>query len=170
MAFGDSVVSFHAGAVVAGLRDSLGDSGAMISCQGTLATGQGQSCVVNTTSGDVHVIDGSSYPFDYTSFPTGNGFDIGSGGCVTFNRGGGYTNASKMSLFYVAEPGAGTLTLNTNKNGAGWVAGPSVNASNASRIGGVLATSTTDILLGGFLGLASRGIWPSPIRYWPSCS
>jgi len=28
--------------------------------------------------------------------------------------------------------------------------------------GGVLGP----LLLGGFLGLASRGIWPSPIRYW----
>ena len=143
--FGDSVAGHHASAVVAGLRDSLGDAGVMLSCTGTIATGQAASCLTtNSTSGDVHVVDGTSYAYDYTNSPTGGYFDIGPGGCVTFGAGGGSQLATKMSLFYVAEPGAGTLTLNTNKNAAGWLAGLSVSAANASRIGGVLATTTSD--------------------------
>jgi hypothetical protein len=136
---GDSTGAFHAGAVAAGLRDSFGFNGYGISSLPSLATGQsGGGIAFLSSSGTVTQVTS-----DYTHFPTGNGYNITAGSCAVFGQSGGYATANKLSLFYNIESGAGTLTLNTNKNGAGWVAGPSANADGTIS-GGVLTTTMGD--------------------------
>jgi len=145
LVWGDSVAGFHANAVAAGLRDSFGNAGVDISCQGTIPTGQGGSCVTNDAfSGGAAIIDGSSLPYDYTRSPTGVYYIIPAGGCVTWGIGGGYFTANQLSLLYVKEPGAGSLQFNTNKNGAGFVMQSTTSAANATTIGSVATATMPD--------------------------
>jgi hypothetical protein len=145
--WGDSVAGFHAGPLIAKLKGELGNAGFIIG--GT----------INSTSGSVTATTG-----DFTSTPTGSYEDIASGGCVVYGNGGSYQAATKLSLFYIAEPSAGTLTLSTNLNGAGFVTGPSVNAANSSRIGGVLSTTTSSTGPWTIRACASGG----PVKVWGS--
>jgi len=145
LVWGDSVAGFHNNAVAAGLRDSFGNAGVDISCQGTIATGQGGSCVTNDAlSGGAFVIDGSVHAYDYTRSPTGVYYSIPAGGCALFGLGGGYAVANQLSLLYVSEPGAGSLQFQTNKNGAGFVTQSTTSAANASTIGSVVTYTAPD--------------------------
>jgi hypothetical protein len=164
--WGDSVAAFHAGPVVTKLQGELGNAGFILG--GT----------INSSSGTV--LASSS---DFISTPTGTYENLSSGGCVVYGNGGGYVSATKLSLLYIKEPGAGTLTLSTNLNGAGFVTGPSVNASNGSRVGGVLSTTTSNGVTGpwtiqacatggpvkvygpGFENLAVNGVITVPMNF-----
>lgn len=154
--WGDSVGGFHAGNFVAKLKDVLGagsPAGAMIGCLGTLATGLNPTCVSNNgTSGTVTGITG-----DFPHFPTGVGFNIASGGCQIFGSSGTSAIANTFDIFYIAEPGAGTISLWTNKNNAGFVQQTSASAANASTIGAVLSATMGDTGPYTFQACASGG-------------
>jgi hypothetical protein len=131
--WGDSVAGAHAANLIGQLGGNLGFAGAF-GCLANLPTGAPVICVTsNSTSGTVTPITG-----DFAHFPTGNGESLTVGACQVYGQGGGYAVGNSYYVFYIAEPGAGTITLSTNLNGAGFVQQAQASAANASTIGAVI--------------------------------
>lgn len=142
--WGDSTAQFHAGPLASILAleyplNANGSSGSFAGVYGAFGPNSFNYPVPAqgvVTSGGVTTIAGGT---DYTQTPTGGYYIIPVGGCVTLNVGGGYWTANKFSLLYIKQNGAGTLSLNTNNNGAGWVSQATANAQAASPTGAVLS-------------------------------
>jgi len=136
--WGDSTTNFHAGPLVAKMAAMYpysvnpGNLAGNYGCWGALPFGA-LGCETTATSGSVTAVTG-----DFTQTPTGNYWTIGAGGCVTINQSGGNFSANKFAILYIAQNGAGTLSLNTNLASAGWVTQATANAQNSSAAGQVL--------------------------------
>ncbi|MHB8710493.1 MAG: tail fiber domain-containing protein [Minisyncoccota bacterium] len=148
--WGDSTGNFHNGPFVDSLAQQYGTAGAFGS-QGGVPLPSGQNPLgegVIAHSGSTTPIDGGpanggvGYAYDYTRFPTGIGYAISPGGCVTYGQGGGNFTGNHFAIYYVKESDAGSITMNLNNNGAGWVGQATTNAFSATPVGGILATTT----------------------------
>ena len=86
-------------------------------------SGFGYNCpgagLASTLSGDATM----TATHDYVHFLGGFGYTVGavSSGCVTWSSGGGYFNSNLQRVYYELAAGSGTLTIDTNNSGAGWV-------------------------------------------------
>lgn len=77
----------------------------------------------------------------YAYWPSGQIFEVPATGILQLSGGDGRATASRIKLYYVREPGAGTLDVQTSANGSTWTTIATVDAAGA--LAG--AISTTDI-------------------------
>jgi hypothetical protein len=143
MIFGDSSAGFHSGYVLCAASAKYGASGF------DFGGGEGEatylnngSCPViaestNTTTGTVTVNNGGSVPYDFTKSPTGTIDNIASGGSVTFGTGGSYGYGNALKVYYLAEPGAGTITITSYSPTLGTTTEYTASVTNATTVGEV---------------------------------
>lgn len=121
---GDSTTQMHNAFIACELRRRYGDAGFIGAAINNAVTCGGSSPTVNSTSGTVTVVTG-----DYTRTPEGEYTNYASGACQVYGANGGYMVANLLAIEYVQEPGAGSLVISTNNNGAGFVQQATVSAA-----------------------------------------
>jgi hypothetical protein len=80
---------------------------------------------------------GTSIPYDFTKSPTGAINTISSGGSITFGANGSYGYGNTLKVYYLAEPGAGTITITSYSPTLGTTTEFSASAANPTTIGKV---------------------------------
>ena len=116
---GDSVAGNTSAYITTMMKTAFGVAGYGLDYAGGTIVGAG---LTNVLSGGAYQLDGTTYPFDYTRWLTGLYTVLPSPGArIEWGVGGGYQLATKLKVYYVKEPGAGSFTFETNNNGAGWV-------------------------------------------------
>ena len=134
--FGDSIAGNPWGSYINGDTDNIatrlvymmGDDGTCF--QGAVAA---NGTITHSTA-----LGTGATAIDYNIWMTGGFYEVPVNGTITFQRSGSYQKASKLTIYYIKEPGAGHFKVESNNNGGGWVTEiADIDASNATRIGAV---------------------------------
>lgn len=139
---GDSVAGNTSGIIGPNLANTLGIAGYGLDFAGGTIGNYAYAGLTNALTGTAYVNDGGANPYDYSRWMTGVLYNLpANADSVTFSVGTGYYPFTRLQVFYVQEPGAGSFTVQTNNNGAGWVTQTTINAANASTAGGVYSVT-----------------------------
>lgn len=65
---------------------------------------------------------------DYTRWPTGTVIEVPAGGVAQWPHASPFGIADRLDIFYVQEPGAGTLLVETSTNGSSWTSQGTIDA------------------------------------------
>jgi hypothetical protein len=127
-AFGDSVATTKMRHVIPSLDRMMGAPNTT-SPQVTgveASTASSSELALGTNSGVVAATT------DYAYWPTGEVWEFANGGSASFIVGGGNPNFTKLKIFYIKEPGAGSIDVRVNGVSVG-----TINAANATTALGV---------------------------------
>lgn len=143
--YGDSIAQYATTGIVQSLVPGIGQKGFALGAYGgsNLARGVSYMGPTHTTSGDVIVPDGGATAWDFTYYPTGTHWDIGSGGVVNISSGGGVVTGTTFAVYYVKRPGGGTMTFDLLDSGNAVQSTQSVDTNNASVALGIATFTVT---------------------------
>jgi hypothetical protein len=129
MVWGDSTGPKIARNVMPKIARSIGQNGT-VGTPGLSISGQ----TIDATTGTITTPNGSTVPYDYTYWPTGDAITIGASSSINYGVGGGVYTGNLFKVYYVQGPAftSGSVTINLI-DGSGTVQSTqTVNPNNAT--------------------------------------